>query len=151
MAGDHRVHQQSPTRRSAGLGSSLEVLESIETLRGAGPGDLEELVCVLGGILLAASNSAEDAEEGAIMILDSLHDGSAFAKFQQMCIAQGVDATLFESEHALLTGLGLLDASLNSTEVCVSEAGHVSEIDAMERSEERRVGEECRSRWSPYY
>ena len=66
------------------------------------------------------------------MILDSLHDGSAFAKFQQMCIAQGADATLFESEPALLTGLGLLDASLNSTEVCVSEVGHVSGIDAME-------------------
>ena len=114
------------------IGNSLEVLESIETLRGAGPGDLEELVCVLGGILLAASNSAADAEEGAIMVLDALHDGSAFDKFQQMCIAQGTDATLFESEPALLTGLGLLDASLNSTEVCVSEAGHVSSIDALE-------------------
>ena len=117
------------------IGNSLEVLESIETLRGAGPGDLEELVCVLGGILLAASNSAEDAEEGAIMILDSLHDGSAFAKFQQMCIAQGADATLFESEHALLTGLGLLDASLNSTDVSAIQAGHVEAIDALELAE----------------
>ena len=114
------------------IGNSLEVLESVETLRGVGPGDLEELVCVLGGILLAASGMAGDANEGALRIFDSLHDGSALDRFQQMCIAQGTDATLFESEHALLTGLGLLDASLNSTEVCVSEAGHVSAIDAME-------------------
>ncbi len=114
------------------IGNSLEVLESVETMRGVGPGDLEELVCVLGGILLAASGMAGDAEEGALRIFDTLHDGSALDRFQQMCIAQGTDSTLFESEHALLTGLGLLDASLNSTEVCVSEPGHVSAIDAME-------------------
>ena len=31
------------------------------------------------------------------------------------------------------------------------EAGAVSEETARTRSEERRVGKECRSRWSPYH
>ena len=29
--------------------------------------------------------------------------------------------------------------------------GNVSEINLQKRSEERRVGKECRSRWSPYH
>ena len=33
--------------------------------------------------------------------------------------------------------------------VWFTEAGHVFEVD--DRSEERRVGKECRSRWSPYH
>ena len=38
--------------------------------------------------------------------------------------------------------------------ICVNEfAAHfgLTEKDAMLRSEERRVGKECRSRWSPYH
>ena len=33
----------------------------------------------------------------------------------------------------------------------VSESGHVRLVYAGIRSEERRVGKECRSRWSPYH
>ena len=29
--------------------------------------------------------------------------------------------------------------------------GYVQKIDGISRSEERRVGKECRSRWSPYH
>ena len=43
------------------IGNSLEVLESVETLCGSGPDDLEELVCVQGGLLLHATGMAEDA------------------------------------------------------------------------------------------
>ncbi|MEE2625214.1 MAG: thymidine phosphorylase, partial [Candidatus Thermoplasmatota archaeon] len=56
------------------IGNSLEVLESVETLCGSGPEDLEEMVCVQGGILLHATGLAEDAQTGAVMIHDSLHD-----------------------------------------------------------------------------
>ena len=30
-------------------------------------------------------------------------------------------------------------------------AGYINFLDAFNRSEERRVGKECRSRWSPYH
>ncbi len=112
-------------------GNALEVLESIETLRGCGPADLEELVCVQGGILLAATGLAHSANVGAVMILDSLHDGSAIARFEQMCIAQGVAAEVFASEHSLLLALGLLDETLQTTEFHVAVSGHVADIDAM--------------------
>ena len=63
-------------------GNALEVLESVETLRGAGPADLEELVCIQGGMLLHATGLCEDADEGAFKIHDSLIDGSAMAIFE---------------------------------------------------------------------
>ena len=113
------------------IGNSLEILESVETLRGCGPSDLEELVCVQAGILLAAAGLAENEEDGALAIHDSLHDGSALAKFEQMCISQGVSADVFANEHSLLHALGLLDPNLNTTEVCATESGYISDIDAL--------------------
>ena len=113
------------------IGNSLEVLESVETLCGSGPEDLEELVCVQGGILLHATNLAEDAQTGAVMIHDSLQDGSAFERFRLMVKAQGGDASILDSDASLMRGLGLMDPNLNTTELSVGESGWVEGIDAM--------------------
>tara|TARA_B110000116_G_scaffold34630_1_gene26678 strand:+ start:495 stop:1769 length:1275 start_codon:yes stop_codon:yes gene_type:complete len=113
------------------IGNALEVLESIETLRGNGPADLEELVCVQGGIMLTAAGISNDRDEGAHMIHDSLHDGTAMKKFIDMCVSQGVDEGIFASENSLLKALGLLNTTLRTTEVCAIEAGHVCDIDAL--------------------
>ena len=113
------------------VGNSLEILESVETMLGRGPADLEELVCVLGGLLLESSGISNDFDEGASMILDSLYDGSAFKKFVEMTVSQGGSADLFESEISLLEGLGLLDRSLSSNTVEAVEGGWIEDIDAM--------------------
>ena len=113
------------------IGNSLEVLESVESLCGSGPEDLEELVCVQGGILLHATGLAEDAQTGAVMIHDSLQDGSAFERFRLMVEAQGGDASILDSDASLMRGLGLMDPNLNTTELSVGEAGWVEGIDAM--------------------
>ncbi len=113
------------------IGNSLEVLESVETLCGSGPEDLEELVCVQGGILLHATDLAEDAQTGAVMIHDSLQDGSAFERFRLMVEAQGGDASILDSDASLMRGLGLMDPNLNTTELSVGESGWVEGIDAM--------------------
>jgi len=113
------------------IGNALEILESMETMRGNGPWDLEELVCTQGGELLHSSGMAENSEIGFVMIQDSLHDGSALQCFIQMAINQGVDSTVFDSEHSLLLALGLLDSKLKTTEIASNEAGIVSDIDAM--------------------
>ncbi|MEE2758439.1 MAG: thymidine phosphorylase [Candidatus Thermoplasmatota archaeon] len=112
-------------------GNALEVLESVETLRGSGPADLEELVCIQGGILLHSTGVCESIDEGAFRIHDALIDGSAMIIFEKMCIAQGVDKSVFSSEHNLLKGLGLLDSELHTTEFPVPQPGWVSDIDAM--------------------
>ena len=113
------------------IGNSLEVLESVETLCGRGPEDLEELVCVQGGLLLQATGLAAGFEAGAVMIHDSLHDGSAFQRFREMVQAQGGDASVLDSDASLTRGLGLMGPELNTTELSSGSAGWVEDIDGM--------------------
>ena len=113
------------------VGNALEIVESVETLCGRGPHDLEELVCVQAGILLAASGIVENMEEGALMIHNSLNDGSAFTKFLDMVEAQGGNRNEFASDHAMLSSLGLLGDDLLSTEIYIEEKGWINDIDAM--------------------
>ena len=113
------------------IGNALEIVESVETLCGRGPHDLEELVCVQAGILLAASGIVEDMEEGALMIHNSLNDGSALTKFLDMVETQGGNSDDFASDHSMLSSLGLLDDDLLSTEIYSEENGWIEDIDAM--------------------
>jgi len=113
------------------VGNALEIVESVETLCGRGPHDLEELVCVQAGILLASSGIVENREEGALMIHNSLNDGSAFTKFLDMVEAQGGNRNDFASDHAMLSSLGLLGDDLLSTEIYIEEKGWIKDIDAM--------------------
>lgn len=113
------------------IGNSLEVVESVEALCGNGPEDLEELVCVQGGLLLHATGLADDVQTGAVMIHDSLQDGSAFERFRRMIGAQGGDVSILDSDASLMRGLGLMDTDLNITEISVSGAGWVENIDAL--------------------
>lgn len=113
------------------IGNALEVLESIETLRGNGPADLEELICVQGGIMLASAGLAADHSEGSLMIYDSIHDGSALKKFIDMAVFQGVDEEIFASELSLLSAIGLLDETLLTTEIFSEEDGYISDINAL--------------------
>lgn len=113
------------------IGNALEIVESVETLCGRGPHDLEELVCVQGGLLLTAAGLASDMSEGALKIHDSLNDGRAFEKFLQMVESQGGERADFANDHTMLDSLGLLDEHLLSTEVFAEAAGFVADIDAM--------------------
>jgi len=50
-----------------------------------------------GGYLLYNSGNASSPSEGSLKIHNTLHDGSAIAKFQAMITAQGVDEKLAQS------------------------------------------------------
>ena len=113
------------------IGNALEIVESVETLCGRGPHDLEELVCVQGGILLEASGIVDDMNEGALMIHNSLNDGSAFTKFLEMVDAQGGNRDNFVSDFSMLSSLDLLDNNLLSTEIYADKNGWIDDIDAM--------------------
>ena len=113
------------------VGNSLEIVESVEALCGRGPGDLEELVCIQGGLLLSSIGLAVDQGHGSAMILDSLYDGSAFSKFLEMVEAQGGDPSIFDSDRDMFAGLGLIDSELYSTDVLSDYDGWVSNIDAV--------------------
>ena len=85
---------QSTMARPLGLavGHALEVRESIDCLRGAGPADLRELVCRLGGELLAAVGISAELTAGEARIARALDDGSALERFARIVAAQGGEA-----------------------------------------------------------
>ncbi|XP_068025758.1 thymidine phosphorylase isoform X2 [Melanerpes formicivorus] len=72
------------------LGHSLEVLEALEALHGAGPPDLRLLVTMLGGLLLWQCGLAGSAEQGQQLLGAALDNGSALATFEAMLGVQGV-------------------------------------------------------------
>ncbi|HEX4323506.1 MAG TPA: thymidine phosphorylase, partial [Gaiellaceae bacterium] len=73
------------------VGNALEVLEAYETLDGAGPPDLRELVVVAATQLLALSDLGLDEEEARKRVTTSLADGSALAAYERWIRAQGGD------------------------------------------------------------
>ncbi|MDD3594492.1 MAG: thymidine phosphorylase [Candidatus Gastranaerophilales bacterium] len=66
------------------IGNALEVIESIEVLKGKGPADLVELTLELGSILLVNSKVFQTKEEAKAKMLESIANGSALAKFKEL-------------------------------------------------------------------
>jgi pyrimidine-nucleoside phosphorylase len=85
------------------IGNALEVREAIETLRGAGPGDLRDLALALGGQLLAMAGAAADADAAQPMLRDALAGGAALAKLRAFVAYQGGDASYVDQPERLPT------------------------------------------------
>ena len=73
------------------VGNALEVREALETLRGEGPPDFEELVLDAVARLLALSDLGVDEAEGRRRAEAVIADGSAAAAYQRWISAQGGD------------------------------------------------------------
>ncbi len=71
------------------VGNALEVIEAIDTLKGHGPKDLEELVLTLGSHMVVLAEKANSIEEARNKLKQTLRDGSAFETFKKFIVAQG--------------------------------------------------------------
>ena len=77
------------------IGNSLEVIESMEVLKGRGPADLTEVCLALAGQMLVLAGKGSPAACRA-MAKAAIADGSAFAKCKEMFAAQGGDVRVLE-------------------------------------------------------
>ncbi len=105
------------------VGNALEVKESIETLKGAGPSDIRALTVELGAEMLVLGQQATDVDSGRSKIENALDDGSAFSVFEKMVEAQGGDVKS-------LSDLALLPHVESVYTVEASQAGHISGLHA---------------------
>jgi pyrimidine-nucleoside phosphorylase len=71
------------------IGNWLEVLESIEVLRGSGPDDVRELTLTLAAHMLVLGKKAESVQEGYALARQALTSGAAWEKFVEIVEAQG--------------------------------------------------------------
>ncbi len=83
------------------VGNALEVREAIETLKGKGPKDLEELCLELGAQMLLLAKKAGDLSEAKSMLKEAITSGKALDKFSQWIVAQGGDGSVTESYRCL--------------------------------------------------
>ena len=72
-------------------GNGIEIVESLDCMKGGGPSDLRDLVTLQGGEMLRLVGLAENLEVGRKKIAASLDDGSAFERFQKLTELQGGD------------------------------------------------------------
>lgn len=83
------------------IGNSLEVREAIDTLRGQGPADLEELCIVGGAYMCLLADRVQSVEEGMELIRKQIESGAAMEKLKAMIKAQGGDASLIDEPERL--------------------------------------------------
>lgn len=83
------------------VGNSLEVAEAIDTLKGEGPQDLEELCLILGAHMLLLAQRASNLEEGKTLLKKAISTGAALAKLEEFIVAQGGNTNCIESTKVL--------------------------------------------------
>jgi len=112
------------------IGNSLEIKEVIETLKGNGPKDLNELVISLGSHMLVLAKVTENIDEGARLLKQLLTDGSGLNKFRELIKAQGGDVSVIDNPD-------ILPKAQYSVEIKSQTSGYISELDAL------KVGLSC--------
>ena len=83
------------------VGNALEVQESIETLKGRGPKDLESLSIELAAWMLALAGAVANVEKGRARVRDALSSGAGLRKLQQVIELQGGDPRVCDSTALL--------------------------------------------------
>ncbi|KAM4615206.1 thymidine phosphorylase [Polymixia lowei] len=114
------------------VGNSLEVIESLETLKGNGPDDLMELVTKLGGVLLMMTGRVSSLLEGSRLVSETVIGGAALSKFQTMMEAQGVASEVARSLCSAHSDYhSVLRKAEHQTELKTHRDGIVLDIDGL--------------------
>ncbi|XP_030005653.1 thymidine phosphorylase [Sphaeramia orbicularis] len=114
------------------VGNSVEVIESLETLKGNGPDDLMELVTTLGGELLRMTGLVSELPEGKKRISDAVVSGAALSKFQAMMEAQGVARETAQQLCSTHTNYySILRKSKHQMELKTQDSGVVMDVDGL--------------------
>ncbi|ALF11415.1 pyrimidine-nucleoside phosphorylase [Parageobacillus thermoglucosidasius] len=83
------------------VGNALEVKEAIDTLKGKGPEDLQELCLTLGSYMVYLAEKASSLEEARALLEASIREGKALETFKVFLSAQGGDASVVDDPTKL--------------------------------------------------
>jgi pyrimidine-nucleoside phosphorylase len=111
----------SPLGRA--VGNALEVVESIETLKGNGPADLTELSVILAARMVRLAGLAESDSEAEIRVRGALTSGQGVERFRRMVEQQGGDPRVVDNYSRL-------PAAPKAVEVTADRNGYVSDWNA---------------------
>ena len=130
LSGRKVVAVLSPMDQPLGsaVGNANELREAIEMLKAEGPEDYREHCLHLAAHMLLLGRRAETLEQGLKLAENSMQDGSAFAKFRELVIAQHGDVRVVDD-------LDLLPVAKLHQSVEVVQDGWVASVNAKEVGE----------------
>lgn len=105
------------------IGNSLEVVESLETLKGRGPRDLEEISVLLAAHMLVLGKIAGSLDEARTRVRAALSAGQGVEKFRQIIHRQGGDPRVVDQYERMP---GAPERSILKAE----RSGYLSAMDA---------------------
>lgn len=105
------------------VGNALEMIESIEALRGRGPADLMEVTFALGWLMLRAAGREMPYAQALARFQEAIASGGALDVFRRFVAAQGGDARVCDD-------FSLLPAAALREELTAPQAGWIAAIDS---------------------
>ena len=79
------------------VGNTLEIIETIECLKGNIPEDVKEIITTIGSYIIKLSGKSDDLEENKKMILENIENGKAYNKFLELIKSQGGNTEYIEN------------------------------------------------------
>ena len=106
------------------IGHTLEVIESIETLKGKGPQDLTKLCLRYGAILLVKAKKAKTVEEAEAILKKNISSGKAVDKLREFIKAQGGNVEV-------INNYDLMPKAEHHIDILSDEAGYINQLSAL--------------------
>jgi pyrimidine-nucleoside phosphorylase len=106
------------------VGNAIEVIESIETLRGQGPRDLTELSVILAARMVLMAGQAPTIGDAERRVRAAMASGAGLDRFRRMIARQGGDPSVVDEPSRLALAPGREYAR-------APRAGYVTGLDAM--------------------
>jgi len=107
------------------VGNSLEIIESIETLKGRGPSDILDVTYAIGSAMLIAAKISPDYNSAKNLLKKKLDDGSALRVFSDFIKFQGGDIRVIDD-------YSLFGKTKYTVKLTAWESGSISKINAYE-------------------
>lgn len=107
------------------IGNSLEVIESIDTLKGNGPSDLTDLVIKLASYMVSLGKNVT-LEQAKQEVADNLNNNKAYGKFVELINSQNGN-------------LGNIKVSDKIVSIKSNKTGYISKINALGLGEYARI------------
>jgi pyrimidine-nucleoside phosphorylase len=106
------------------IGNSLEIIESIECLKGNGPADLMEVTMALSEEMLLMGGRVKSKRQARRLLNDVINSGRALEKFQQIITMQNGDVKVVEDYR-------LLPQAKYRIDVKSPKSGYIEKIDTL--------------------
>ncbi|MBQ2916965.1 MAG: thymidine phosphorylase [Clostridia bacterium] len=105
------------------VGNTLEIIETVECLKGNIPEDIKEIITTIGSYIIKLSGKSEDLEENKKIILENIQNGKAYNKFLELVKSQNGNIEYIENTEKFEKAKYIIP-------VVADQDGYVEELNA---------------------